>query len=104
MNEDFEYHVPPEFKKPNADSMPAVLERYIRAKYDECLFHWDNCQELDPKSPALDEFGGHSANLDNDKMTVGQQEYHGNHKVMSRSKLDQKYSSKNCAGITNGCD
>jgi len=85
LNEDFEYHVPPEFRKPNADSMPVVLERYIRAKYDECLFHWDNCQELDPKSPALDEFGGHSANLDNDKMSVGQQEYHGILNILLKS-------------------
>lgn len=38
LNELMEFSVPREFAKPNADTLRAERERYIRAKYDDALF------------------------------------------------------------------
>lgn len=38
LNELMEFSVPHEFPKPNADSVRAERERYIRAKYEDALF------------------------------------------------------------------
>jgi len=76
LNHEFEYHVPPEYKKPNEDSLTGVLDTYIRAKYEDRLFHWDNNADEEPLPPQLDMEGGHAETLD-DIHAVAQQEFHG---------------------------